>query len=217
MRRILTSPARFLRRSATAVAASHIRLVPILSAVAGLGLGLVLALPPRDMKGQCPPANEGLVNCMLQKQWLPVAMIVVTTAVAAVLLAELVVSAPSIYRRAKRGELFGRGRHHTTPPFDSDGVLVAACWGATYEEPAPQRNPWHGRPTRHARADEPAPRTPESDTATPRLAQSPPSEPLAALATADRATRVAAIAIALDMAETPVLDARTRHQYQHQL
>src|SRR4051794_23740902 len=108
MSRIITTPARFARRVAGwGMNHSH-RLIQITSAIVGVGIGLVFALPPRDIKGQCPPAHEGLVNCALQKQWLPVVMTVVVAAAVIVLLVELALATPAFYRRAKRGEILGR-------------------------------------------------------------------------------------------------------------
>ena len=113
--------------------------------VAGLALGLYLALPAPDVRRQhlCPPAHEGLVQCELQKQWLPTVTVVLGVAAACLVLVHLLtVSGPSLIRRWRTGELWGRERR--PPPFDSDPVLRAATWGLTYED----ANPGGRRPHR---------------------------------------------------------------------
>jgi hypothetical protein len=112
--------------------------------VIGIGLGLLVALPLRNVEreGVCPPAHEGLVQCKLQKAWLPALTEVVAIAGLALLLVHVaLVSGPRLWRRWRTGTL---RRREKPPPFESDPVLRAATWGLTYED----ANPGKARPKR---------------------------------------------------------------------
>lgn len=100
-----------------------------------------------------PPDHEGLIQCELQKAWLPAVTEVL--AVALVLLAVVhlaLVMLPRQWRRWRAGELresrrAGTAKPGKPPPFESDPVLMAATWGMTYDDANPR-----SRPRRTARA-----------------------------------------------------------------
>ena len=200
----------------------------VAAGLAGLAAGLALALPVENVRAKCPPASEGLVNCTLQKSWLPAAMTTIVVAGAFVLVLEFALRLPALYRMVRSGEMFGRRRGLPSPPFKSDQTLVAACWGSTYEEPASLRNPWHGRPRRSDETEQPGPAAerlrpvPLTAAAQARHARGDASGRLPAAprqtdfertaaapiaiaelvpAEAEREVRVAAIALALEMAD----------------
>ncbi|HEX2016236.1 MAG TPA: HD domain-containing phosphohydrolase [Solirubrobacteraceae bacterium] len=101
---------------------------------AGLSVGLWLALPVRDVKNVCP-TDQGHVQCTLQKAWLPAITVVLAVGALGLLAVRIgLVSAPSLWQRWRRGELW---RREPPPPFASDPVLVAATWGLTYEDANP--------------------------------------------------------------------------------
>lgn len=115
----------------------------VAAGTAGLVIGLVLALPIPDVTARCPPAHEGLVQCELQKAWLPALVIVLACITGALILFELaVVRGPATWRAWRRGDLL---RRPAPPPFEQDAVLRAANWGLTYEDAHPERAIRRGR------------------------------------------------------------------------
>lgn len=106
------------------------------AALIGSTAGLLLALPFEDVTTRCPPAGEGLVQCQLQKAYLPALMIVLGCLVCClVLLHVAVVSGPALYRRWSDPEL----RRTSPPRFDEDPLLRAANRGLTYRDAHPER------------------------------------------------------------------------------
>lgn len=103
----------------------------LMTLVAGVAVGLAAALPLEDVSGQCPPAGEGLIQCEMQKAWLPAAVL----GLSCVLLAHLVfvalaVRLPDLVRRWRAGERpTRRTRRQRSAPFEADPVLLAASWG----------------------------------------------------------------------------------------
>lgn len=110
----------------------------------GGAVGALLALPPKDVTGQCPPAQEGLAMCVLQNAWAPALTIVVACVCAALLLTRFVRRIPEM-RRARRSRA---ATVWSAPDFDADPVLAAASWGLTYSDVAgPMRRPVWSAPT----------------------------------------------------------------------
>ena len=148
------------------------------------------AFPVEDVKaaGKCPPAQEGLYYCMVQKAWMPAIMEVLLVATAAYLLYEFAINSPKTWR-AVRAERKQR-KMATPPPFERDNTLLAASWGNKYDDPArpKPRREVEGRPVVvpvpvMVAAPEPAPE-PEPDRDDP-----------------ERRRKLERIALALDLAD----------------
>ena len=103
-------------------------LVTTAGTLAGLGLGLLWALPLANPNVVCPPAGEGRVQCELDKVWLTVGTRLMFSAIACVLLLRFVLKAPELWRARREGRLVGGPVRAMAP----DTRLVAASWGHTY-------------------------------------------------------------------------------------
>ncbi|WP_205697449.1 hypothetical protein [Conexibacter sp. SYSU D00693] len=98
---------------------------------AGLVVGLLLALPLRDVAELCPPSGEGRGYCAMQKQWAPAVITTLAPMLAAHLVAVLALETlPGLRRRRKAGERpVRRTRAQRAAPYEEDPVLLAASWG----------------------------------------------------------------------------------------
>lgn len=116
-------------------------LVRVAGIALGLALGLWLALPFADVTAKCPPAGEGLVQCRLQKSWLPAVVKLVATVVVCrwALFAALISLPAALRRKLAGGTLRDPAKikrdlvRETRPDWEADPVLRAATWGVTYE------------------------------------------------------------------------------------
>jgi hypothetical protein len=107
--------------------------------LAGLLLGLGLALPVREAAGRCAP-GDGFNACALQQVWLPAAVTVLALLVAAHLVAAFVLlTVPALRARWRVGLRPVRmTRRQKEPPYASDPFLLAASWGVkTGDQPPP--------------------------------------------------------------------------------
>lgn len=133
LRRILGAPTALLRRFGVRTKLRDDRLGEIAHwalLAAGLGIGILLAFPVRDISGKCP-TGEGFGWCALQKQWLPAALLLVAPVVAAHLLsAVLLIRVPKVWERLRRGERpVKMTARQEAPPYDRDPFLLASTWG----------------------------------------------------------------------------------------
>jgi hypothetical protein len=98
--------------------------------VAGLGIGILLAFPVRDISGKCP-TGEGFGWCALQKQWLPAVLLLVAPILGAHLLSGLLlIRVPKVWERLRRGERpVKMTARQEAPPYDRDPFLLASTWG----------------------------------------------------------------------------------------
>jgi hypothetical protein len=131
--RILTAPAALLRRfGVTTRLRSDLlgRVAHWALLAAGLGGGILLAFPARDLHGRCAH-GEGFGWCALQKQWLPAVLLLLAPIVAAHLAsALLLVRVPALWERLRRGERPVRmTARQEAPPYDRDPFLLASTWG----------------------------------------------------------------------------------------
>lgn len=127
-----------LARGRTAERASKV-LYPT-GLLAGLVLGVIVALPIRSAEGRCPePGGEGRAMCVLQKVWVYEITVVALATLATLFVGNLLIfKLPDFYRRARAGEL----RREQRPPRPSDDpLLLAATWGWTPDA--------HSRDSRH--------------------------------------------------------------------
>jgi hypothetical protein len=134
LRRLLGAPAALLRRFGVRTRLRRDRLGMLAHAsllVAGLGIGLLLALPVDDVHDRCPPSGQGYGWCALQKAWLPTVLIVLGALLAAHLVAALLlVRVPAVWARLRQGERPVRmTRAQEEPPYNKDPFLLAATWG----------------------------------------------------------------------------------------
>lgn len=111
--------------------------------LAGLAVGVLLALPVGDVESRCPPRGEGYAFCFLQKAVLPPVLIVI----AGLLLGQVVARALLVrwpaWRRHVRevGERrVGEEETRAEPPYRSDPFLLASTWG-TKEGRSDRRRP----------------------------------------------------------------------------
>lgn len=133
LRRLIATPAALLRRFGvrTRLRSDVLGRIAHWSLLAaGLGGGILLAFPVRDIHGRCP-TGEGFGWCAMQKQWLPAVILLLAPIVAAHLLsALLLVRVPMLWERLRRGErpvrMTQRQEH---PPYDRDPFLLASTWG----------------------------------------------------------------------------------------
>lgn len=133
LRRLAAAPAALLRRFGvrTRLRSDLLGRVAHWSLlVAGLGVGILLAFPVRDIHGRCP-SGEGFGWCALQKQWLPAVLLLVAPVVAAHLLsALLLLRVPRLWARLRQGERPVRmTARQAAPPYDRDPFLLASTWG----------------------------------------------------------------------------------------
>jgi hypothetical protein len=96
------------------------KMVYVLAAVIGIGLGVWLTFPVAPVDHLCPPAGEGQGWCAMQKQWLPAICTVVGVMLGTVVLTWLLaVWAPLRLRASATAEQW---------PRDRDPVQTAAGW-----------------------------------------------------------------------------------------
>lgn len=116
--------------------------------VAGVGAGILIAFPAPDIHGRCP-TGEGFGWCVLQKQWLATALLLLAPIVAAHLLSVvLLVRVPRLWERLRRGERPVRmTTRQEAPPYDRDPFLLASTWGVKTGRDKPRRR-WPGRRNR---------------------------------------------------------------------
>jgi hypothetical protein len=123
------------------------------AAFVGVLLGLLLALPIDDVMQRCPPEGEGLLQCQLQKAYLPAITIVIGCMTGCIaLLHVMLVRAPAMYGAWRRGDL----RSPPPPRFDDDPLLRAANRGLTYRDAHPDRLVRRKRTWSHSDARDPA-------------------------------------------------------------
>jgi hypothetical protein len=114
---------------------------------AGIVVGLLLALPPKDVHDRCPPSGEGLVQCQLQKSVLPAVTIVLGCLIGALILFWL------ITRGIPNANVWwssGGRRPRRDIDVAADPVLLAANWGLTYRDAHPEARVRRGRSWRVA-------------------------------------------------------------------
>lgn len=111
--------------------------------LAGLAIGVLLALPLGDVESRCPPRGEGYDFCFVQKAVLPTVLIIM----AGLLLGQFVARAllvrwPAWRRRVREvGERrAGEEETRAEPPYRSDPFLLASTWG-TKEGRTDRRRP----------------------------------------------------------------------------
>lgn len=129
-----------IRRDRTGVAV-HVALL-----VAGVGLGMLVALPVDDVTNRCPARGEGYEFCYVQKALLPSILIVLAGGLLAQWLAAvLLVRLPAYISRVREvGERrAGEPESREEPPYARDPFLLGATWGAK-EGPSERRRPWLG-------------------------------------------------------------------------
>lgn len=110
--------------------------------LAGTIVGLMLALPVPDIAGKCPPQQEGLLKCVVDKQVLPTVTKILLGIAAVYIAFEIGAALPGVWRRWRAGDLFGR-IVGANPPWEADPVLVASVWGETYEDAAAAKGGLH--------------------------------------------------------------------------
>jgi hypothetical protein len=111
--------------------------------LAGLGLGLLLALPLQDVSGRCPPRGEGYDLCVLQRAWLPMLLLVLAGAFLGQFAARVMLVRMPAWRERLRtvGERrVGEEEAREEPPYSSDPFLLAATWGEK-KGPSERRRP----------------------------------------------------------------------------
>jgi hypothetical protein len=114
---------------------------------AGIVVGLLLALPVKDVHDRCPPSGEGLVQCQLQKSVLPAVTIVLGCLIGALILFWLITRGiPNAHTWWSAG---GR-RQRRDIDVAADPVLLAANWGLTYRDAHPEARVRRGRSWRVA-------------------------------------------------------------------
>jgi hypothetical protein len=114
---------------------------------AGIVVGLLLALPLKDVHDRCPPSGEGLVQCQLQKSVLPAVTIVLGCLIGALILFWLITRGiPNAHMWWSSG---GR-RPRRDIDVAADPVLLAANWGLTYRDAHPEARVRRGRSWRVA-------------------------------------------------------------------
>ena len=133
-RRVLGAPAALLRRFGVRTRLRHDRLGLMAHwslLTAGLGIGLLLALPVDDVHPRCPPSGQGYGWCAVQKAWLPTIVVILAAIVVAQLLSVLLlVRIPALWERLRGGERPVRmTRAQEDPPYSKDPFLLAATWG----------------------------------------------------------------------------------------
>jgi hypothetical protein len=109
--------------------------------VAGLGVGLLLALPVHDVHNRCPPSGQGYGWCAVQKAWLPTGLVILAALLVAQFVAALLlVRLPVLWRRLRSGERPVRmTRAQEDPPYNKDPFLLAATWGVKRGRSEPRR------------------------------------------------------------------------------
>jgi hypothetical protein len=101
--------------------------------VAGVTLGLILALPVRVSERRCPARGEGYDFCWVQKALAPSILIILASLLLAQFLARmLLVRLPAWRQRVREvGERrVGEEETREEPPYRSDPFLLASTWGA---------------------------------------------------------------------------------------
>jgi hypothetical protein len=101
--------------------------------VAGLAIGLILALPVQVSERRCPAKGEGYDFCFVQKAIAPSVLIILASLLLAQFLARaLLVRLPAWRQRVREvGERrVGEEETREEPPYRSDPFLLAATWGA---------------------------------------------------------------------------------------
>jgi hypothetical protein len=111
-------------------------------AAAGIALGLLFALPLKNVDDRCPPSGEGLVQCQLQKSVLPAVTIVLGCMIGALVLFWLVTRG---LPGARRWWSAGGRRPRRDIDVSADPVLLAANWGLTYRDAHPDARVRRGR------------------------------------------------------------------------
>ena len=117
----------FLRRDRLGIAA-HLALL-----AAGIGLGLLLALPVSDVTQRCPARGEGYDLCWVQKALLPTILVVLAGGMLAQWIAQLTLVRFPLYMDRVRevGERrVGEEETREPPPYAQDPFLLASTWGS---------------------------------------------------------------------------------------
>ena len=118
-----------------------------LVALAGIAVGLLLALPLENVRDRCPPEGEGLIQCQLQKSVLPGVTIVLGCMIGALILLWLVTRG---LPNASAWWANGGRRPRRDVDVEADPVLLAANWGLTYRDAHPEARVRRGRSWRVA-------------------------------------------------------------------
>lgn len=105
----------------------------------GAVIGLVVALPLRDVDSRCPASGEGLGLCVVQKSWAPAALLLLGCIVLAGALWRLVFEkVPVLWEHWRAGERPVRlTRRQAKPPYRHDPFLLAASAGIRTGESEP--------------------------------------------------------------------------------
>jgi hypothetical protein len=101
--------------------------------VAGVTIGLILALPVQVSERRCPARGEGYDLCWVQKALAPSVLIILASLLLAQFLARLLLVRVPAWRQRVRevGERrVGEQETREEPPYRSDPFLLASTWGA---------------------------------------------------------------------------------------
>lgn len=132
-------PRRFLSAVRRLVAATRLRRDRLGMAAhgaliaAGLGAGLLLALPIGDLTPRCPARGEGYELCYVQKGIIPAILIVMALGLFGHVVARVLLVRLPAWRRRRRevGERrVGLEESREEPPYHRDPFLLASTWGA---------------------------------------------------------------------------------------
>jgi len=110
-----------------------LRVAHVMLLLAGVAIGLLLALPVGDVGSRCPPRGEGYALCYLQKALLPTVLLALVGLLAGHALGRLaLVRLPAWRRRVREvGERrVSREDPREDPPYRRDPFLLASTWGA---------------------------------------------------------------------------------------
>lgn len=111
--------------------------------LAGIGLGLMLAFPVRNVDSKCPAHGEGYNFCWVQKALLPSVLLLLASLFLAQFVARLLLVRMPAWRERVRevGERrVGEEDTRPEPPYRSDPFLLAATWGEK-KGPTERRKP----------------------------------------------------------------------------
>lgn len=113
--------------------------------LAGLALGLLVALPVEDVAARCPARGEGYQLCWVQKALLPAVLLVLAGGLLGVVAHRLLMVRVPARRRRRRavGERrAGRPESREDPPYREDPFLLAATRGVKLGRSDRRRDGW---------------------------------------------------------------------------
>jgi hypothetical protein len=96
-------------------------------AMVGIGLGLLAALPLPSAGQICAGAGQGGIGCTFDKVALPTLEKVAVAPIVLILLTQLLLRLPGLWRRWRAGKL--EVRKKLVPAETDDPILAAASWG----------------------------------------------------------------------------------------